>query len=281
MAEITSYEALRTLIVSQYGSLSRQLQRIAVYVVDRPHDVAFETLATIATRIEVQPSSLVRFAKQLGFSGFSQMQQICRDQLVARVTDYRARIAQLDQRQAAGALERPMMALNDFIANGVAALENLAHTIDGSRLEQVVEAIATAPALHVAGFRRSFPVAAYLAYGFGRLRLRCQLLDGTGGMLDVQRDAMAPGDVLLVISFPDYAAEAISLAEYAKTHGVRLIAITDGPLSPLAGCAELSLEVHEVEIDGFRSLVAQMCLSLSLVVSIGQRLGYAAAGHIA
>lgn len=273
MERPTDFEALRALIAERHVTLSRQLRQIAAFVIDRPNDVALETIAVIAARVGVQPSSLIRFAKQFGFNGFSEMQRLFRSQLVARVPDYDARIAQLGQRFGEGAPPPPGAALAEFIDNGVAALENLGRTIDDAGLERAVAVIAQARAIHVAGFRRSFPVAAYLAYGFGKLGLKARLLDGTGGMLDVQGEAMTKGDALLVVSFPDYAPEAVGLAEQAGARGVKLVAITDGPLSPIAGLADALLEVHEVEFANFRSLVAQMCLSLSLVVSVGQRLG--------
>ena len=62
------------------------------------------------------------------------------------------------------------------------------------------------------------------------------------------------------------------VAELATERGVPVVAITDGPLSPLSPLAQVALEVEDAQIEAFRSLSASMCLSLSLVVALGQRL---------
>ncbi len=79
-----SFEALKAAIAERYPSLSRQLQKIARFVLENPDEKALETVTTIAGRAEVQPSSMIRFAQALGYDGFSTMQQVFRWNLVAR-----------------------------------------------------------------------------------------------------------------------------------------------------------------------------------------------------
>ena len=50
------------------------------------------------------------------------------------------------------------------------------------------------------------------------------------------------------------------------------MAITDRPLSPLRGLADVCLEVDEAEVAGFRLYAATMCLAQALVVLLGRRL---------
>ncbi len=76
----------------------------------------------------------------------------------------------------------------------------------------------------------------------------------------------------MAVSFRPYAPEVVALAERCHDEGVPVIAITDGPLSPLARLTEVSLEVVESEVQGFRPLSAAMCLSLVLAVSLGHHL---------
>ena len=67
----TTFEALKESIAQAYPTMSPQLQRLSRYVIDKPHDLALGTVATVAKANEVQPSSLIRFANALGYSGFS------------------------------------------------------------------------------------------------------------------------------------------------------------------------------------------------------------------
>ena len=78
-------EALRAEIMRQYDMASRRMKQVASFVLDKPEDVAFETLAVVADRAGVQPSTIVRFAKTLGYPGASQMQKVIRDEMLADV----------------------------------------------------------------------------------------------------------------------------------------------------------------------------------------------------
>jgi DNA-binding MurR/RpiR family transcriptional regulator len=92
---VDTYDELRGVIADRYAALPRQLQRVARIALERPHDLALKTVASLATEAGVQPSTLVRFANALGFGGFSAMQQLFRSHLVERSASYRERIARM------------------------------------------------------------------------------------------------------------------------------------------------------------------------------------------
>jgi DNA-binding MurR/RpiR family transcriptional regulator len=134
--------------------------------------------------------------------------------------------------------------------------------------------LAGAEAIHVVGQRRAFAVAAYLSYALGQLGgPRTHLLDGVGGMTLHQASFITARDVLVAVSFAPYAPETLAVAQRAAERGARLVALTDGPLSPLLPLAEVALEVEDAELEGFRALSATMCLALALVLGLGQRVG--------
>ena len=65
------YEHLRNELVERYSILSRRLQQITHYAMSHPNEMGLETIAVIAGRAEVPPSSMIRFTKSFGFSSFS------------------------------------------------------------------------------------------------------------------------------------------------------------------------------------------------------------------
>lgn len=275
MAAPGSFEALQRSIAQRYEGLSRRLQQVAEYVLTHPDDVALDTVAVIAGRARVPPSSLIRFAKALGFDGFTEMQRLFRARLIERAPSYGERIRSLgDGREADRRL--PARVLDAFAAASVEALERLRHSLPAERLERALDLLAAAEVIYVAGQRRAFPVAAYLCYLLGQIERRSHLLDSVGGMLEQQARGITARDGLLAISFRSYAPEVLSLVKDCHARSVPVIAITDSPLSPLARFASVSFEVIEAEVQAFRSLSASMCLALALVVSLGHRLETAA-----
>ena len=62
MTTATSLNELQQQIRDRYDSLSKRLQQVSRYVLDNTNSVAFDTVAVIAERAGVPPSTLIRFA---------------------------------------------------------------------------------------------------------------------------------------------------------------------------------------------------------------------------
>ncbi|MET0204574.1 MAG: MurR/RpiR family transcriptional regulator [Casimicrobiaceae bacterium] len=270
-ARATSYDELREAITDRYGALPRQLQRVAEVALERPHDLALKTVAALAGDAGVQPSTLVRFANALGFDGFSAMQELFRSHLVEVSLPYRERIARMREAHASGGT-RPADILRGFVMESISGLEHLPAAIAPATFNAAVRLVAGARQIDVLAYRRSFPVACYLAYALNQLELPAQLLNGVGGMNEVYARRLGRKDALIVVSFRNYAAEGVAIAAACHARGVPVLAITDGPLSPLKQSARICLEIGDDGRKPFRSLVEPMCLAQALVVSVGHRI---------
>lgn len=266
-----SYDELRAEISAEHGSLSKRLRQIAEFALANPNDMALATVSEIAARANVQPSTLIRFAKAFGYDGFTAMQRVFRLRLTDQQPSYSERIKVI-QKRGASAPVTPASMLDSFTEASIQALRHLREETRADLLNSAVAMLARANALHVVGQRRAFPVAAYLAYGLNHLGRRAFLVDSVGGMSAEQGSAVHKGDTLIAVSFAPYSPETLAVTEAALKAGASIIAITDGPLSPLAPLARICLEVEEAEVESFRSLSACMCLALTLVVSLGHRL---------
>ena len=264
-------EEFLKMIRDRYDDLSDRLQRIARHILDEPNDLAFETLAVAAKRSTVQPSTIVRFAQAFGFSGASPMQRLVREGLLRedRSLGYAERIRQ-HRYSVSGDVEGPRQLLSEFVEGNILALQNLNHALGPRELSKAIDLLERAGTVFVAGFRRSFPVATYLAYLLAQTDKRTVLVDGLAGLQMQQIRALDANDVIVAISFAPYSAETVGLVETAKGH-CPVIAITDSVIGPIAKDASLVLQVRESEVRGFRSLAASMCLAQSLAIGLAAR----------
>ena len=269
-ARAKTFEELKEAISRAYPQLSPQLRKLSRFALEKPDELALGTVATIAQANAVQPSSMIRFANALGFSGFSQMQQVFQSHLVQRSTPYRERIAKM-RRGGSGAAAREGV-LHQFVAESIGELQQLEDHVDADRLSAAAAILAAAPQIHVLAQRRAFPVACYLAYALNQLELRAHLLDGLGGMMGEFAQAIRPGDALLVASFRNYTPAVVDTALACRSRGVSVVAITDTALSPLKPAADVCFELGDDSSRPFRSLVGPLCLAQALVVSTGHQL---------
>jgi DNA-binding MurR/RpiR family transcriptional regulator len=266
MGTATSFDELAQALQAAYAGLSPQQRLIAQFVLEHPDDIALGTAATVAEAAGVQPSALVRFANVMGYSGFSELQQVFRRRLLVQAGTYRQRIGAMHTGRNGSA---PVL-LAALVEAGVADLRQVERSVSDAELRRAARALCAAGRVHVLAQRRAFPVAAYLAYALGQLELRVQLHDGVGGMLGDSLRPVGRGEALLVTSFRNYSPEVVDAAAAAKARGARIVAITDLPLSPLRPVADICLEIGGSGPAPVRSLVAAMCLAQALVVSAGQ-----------
>lgn len=268
-ANMKNLEQLRAEIVRRYEQLSPRLQQVARYVLDHPNDIALQTLAVIADRSRVQPSTIVRFAKNFGYDGASEMQTLFRDEMIAHPPSpsYAERIRDFNRRAGSTGTLAPQDVMQEFAESNILALEHLKSTVKKADLEKAIDLIRSANAVYVVGLRRSFPVAAYLAYALRHVDKRAYLLDGVAGMLGEQSTMLTPKDLLIATSFAPYAPETVGIVTAAKDQKSRIIAITDSKLSPIAAAADVAFEIKDAEVRQFRSLTASLCLAQTLVIS--------------
>jgi DNA-binding MurR/RpiR family transcriptional regulator len=259
-------EEFRTLLLEQYDGLSKRLKQVARYVLDEPNELALETLAVIAERCGVQPSAIVRFAQSFGFSGASQMQRLFRDGLLSANTaiGYGDRVRKFSESVSQTAAGDGL--LTEFVDGNILALQNLSETVSEREMRGAVDLIARAAVVHVAGFRRAFPISAYLAYSLQQLGKHVQFIDGVGGLSRSQANTIDSNDLLIAVSFHPYAPETVELTEIAARNGAKILSISDSRVSPIAKPANIALQVHDSEVRNFRSLAASMCLAQAVVI---------------
>ncbi len=266
-----TYDALRTKIVAEYDGLSNRLQQVARFALDHPNEIALETTAVISGRADVQPSTLIRFAKALGYGGFSEMQRLFRGYLTEGRPTYRDRIAALRGQLGGKPEDNALFLLDAFVQANIAALEHLRDETAVEDLARAIDLLQDAGRIFLLGQRRAFPLAAYMFYSLRQLGNEAHLLDDVGGMLGEEAGQIRAGDVLLAISFMRYTPRVVEVAERTRSNGTPVIAITDSELSPLAAHGTVCFYVEDAAVQDFRSLNASMCLVQTLVVGLGAR----------
>jgi DNA-binding MurR/RpiR family transcriptional regulator len=258
-------KSLRALIADRLPSLPKRLVAVTEFATAQPEEIAFGTVATIAAKAHVQPSTLVRFAQALGYSGFSDLQAVFRAHARLRWQDYEQRLETLHEESVD---EDPAALLRRFMDASLVSVQRAMQTVDAESLRQAVELLGRAQTIHLLAARRSFPVAAYLAYALRNLAIRCELVDQVAGLAPEQVGLIAPYDAVVAVSFTPYARATVEWAALAARHQVPVLAITDSPFSPLVRTATAWLEVAEADYAGFRSLAATMGLAMTLAVAV-------------
>jgi DNA-binding MurR/RpiR family transcriptional regulator len=264
-----TYEALRAEIARRHPSFPDRLKVIAEFALDHPTEIALGTVAEVAQRAKVQPSAIVRFARALGYGGFTEMQQVFRSRLVASIApSYRERIAGLRRDGRFRDSNNPRALLARFASEGMASLESLQDAVREKDLVRAIALLGAAHTIYVLGLGGSFPVAAHLTYVLRKLGRRVVLLDGLGSALGEQAVSASPKDAMIAISFRTYNPDTARMFPHLVARGVPAVSITDSLLSPIVEGADVVFEIPDMPEAALRTMVAPMCLAQSIAVGL-------------
>lgn len=261
-----------SLIVSQkiresYGSLSEALRKVADYVLAHADEAAFLTVERLAEASGVSPATVTRFAMQVGFAGYPDLQEAVRQSVRRRL----APPGRLHLQPSSGIFAHAF-------ETEIHALEQARHLNPPVVLEQAVQLLLAARQVHVVGMRSSHPVALHIAGVLHQALGNARLIAGNGGTLAEELLPMESGDLLLAVSFPRYARIIPEIAQYAREKGLQILALTDSHSSPIARLADLILQTPFESASFFNANTAAIAVAnVVLAGVVGERIAQTAA----
>lgn len=268
MIAAANAQELQMQIYTKYDDLSKRLQQVARYIIEKPESVAFDSVLKIARNANVPPSTLTRFAHAFYYRGFNDIKKIFRNNLAEKLESYtpynRFEIEAMHDEK----VETPANVLAQLAQAHINALEDLNVQIELDTLQTAVTVLNEANNIYVVGFGKSFGMAAYLVYALRRIDRRVFLVDGLGAIYQQQMQTIHKGDVVVIISSEPYCDESVKASEIAAKRGMQKIAITDSQVSPVATNSDACFVVKESQLEKYQVLSATQCLIQSLVVAL-------------
>jgi DNA-binding MurR/RpiR family transcriptional regulator len=260
------FDGLRQRIRDRFATLSPHLQRIARASLEEPNGFALNTTATLAADLDIQPSTLIRFAKEFGYSGFSDLQRVFRQRLIEGEPTVRERVYSEETARPGPLNMRDL--LQTCVSAHVTALNDLLKHCDTDSLSKAVDMLRQARHVYIAGLRRSRPIAAYLAYALTRSERASSLLDFAGGMAGPQIATIGSEDILVAIAFPPYSQPVVDIVLDAYVSGRKVLVVTDGPASPLVSNSHVQLYVDAGAASAFQPISGAIGLVQTLITAL-------------
>lgn len=249
--------------LAQHASqFSKGQRRIAQYIEEHYETAAFMTAYRLGETVGVSESTVVRFAAELGFEGYPQlqkaMQKLTRSRLtsVQRVEVARARMT------------------DDEVADAVMSydISNIRQTLEElprERFRQAVDALVSARRVYIFGAGSCRALANFLAFYLNLLLPDVKLISASGEA-EILEEIIHIGeqDAMVGISFPRYSTRSATALHFAKSRRAQVIAITDSMMSPIAQLADCCLLAHSDMATIVDSLVAPMSVINALLVAV-------------
>ena len=243
-----------------YDALTPAQRRIAAAIVDDPESAAFATVDRLAARLGVSPSTVVRFAYRIGLRGYGELQ--------ARVREHLRSQLRSNGVPADGEREITTHLGDSVLARSLARdVEELRRTIIGlSRddLERAASIVVNARRVLVVNDATSHGLAAYAVGALEQFRDGVRLVD-TDVSAAVSLLSATGADAMVVVAFAPHSQASLRMTEWARGQGVRVVAVTDSPLSPVGQRADVVLGTAPSGPASAHSLVAATAVLNALV----------------
>lgn len=247
--------------MKHYESLSKSNKRVADYLLGNWEAVAFSTLEEVANQIGVSTTTVIRFARAIGFQGYSALQQLFQNNLRNKVGLPQRLDISLERAQKAQLLE-------DSFKNDIANLSKTLENIQPESLVQAVSMMIEARNVYLLGSRACFSVAHYMAVRLGQVRENVRLIQGIGGIYPEEMVSMGPEDVCIAYMLPRYSRMMMNALAWAKSLETRIIIITGPSHKTFDETAHVVLPCWVRGVTIKNSLVVPICLSQYLVAEV-------------
>lgn len=255
---------LMRMIQTKFSRLSKGQKLIAEYILKHYDKAAFMTAAKLGASVGVSESTVVRFANQLGYEGYPELQKALQELIKNKLTT-------AQRIELSNDFIIPNNALKGILKSDIENIRSTMEKINYEAFESTVNSILNSKKIYIVGLRSSAALADFLGFYLNLILDNVKIV--SYGMSDIfeQVLTLGEGDCVIGIGFPRYAMRTVETLNYAKSRGADVIAITDSVLSPLATKADYVLIAESNMASFVDSLVAPLSVINALIIAVGLR----------
>ena len=252
-------------IRNSYSTFSKGQKKIANAILNDYDKAAYMTAAKLGILVGVSESTVVRFANELGFEGYSEFQRAVQELVRTKLTPNQ-RIEVTKQRLGLGDI------LENVMESDISKIRYTLDRIDRNTFYKAVDAILSAKNIYVMGARSTEPLALVLKYNLSLILDNVKFIQPTStAEVFEQMFSIGKDDVLIAFSFPRYSSKMVSAVKYARQNASNVVVFTDSEISPLAEYATCLITAQSDMASFMDSLVAPISIINAIIVEITRR----------
>lgn len=248
-------------IENAYPTLSKGHKKIADFIKSNYEKASFMTAASLGKAVGVSESTVVRFASNIGFDGYPELQKYLQEAVKSHLTSVQRMDVAASRYGSDDFIDRAFM-------TDVEMIKQTRDSISREAFSKSAESINKAKKIYILGVRSSAALASFAAFYLRFLYENVVLIDTSASSeLFEQMFRISSEDVCIAISFPRYSNQTVKALSFAKSRGATIISITDGEMSPIAPYATHLLVAKSSMVSFVDSLVAPLSVINALVAA--------------
>ncbi|MBQ8762509.1 MAG: MurR/RpiR family transcriptional regulator [Clostridia bacterium] len=254
-------ENFKLRIENVYPTLSKGHKKIADFIKSNYEKASFMTAASLGKAVGVSESTVVRFASNIGFDGYPELQKYLQEAVKSHLTSVQRMDVAASRYGSDDFIDRAFM-------TDIEMIKQTRDSISREAFSKSAEAINKAKKIYILGVRSSAALASFAAFYLRFLYENVVLIDTSASSeLFEHMFRISSEDVCIAISFPRYSNQTVKALSFAKSRGATIISITDGEMSPIAAYATHLLVAKSSMVSFVDSLVAPLSVINALVAA--------------
>lgn len=242
--------------------LSKGHKKIAAYIKENYDKAAFMTAAALGKKVGVSESTVVRFATELGFKGYPELQRALQQMIKSKLTA-------VQRMEVSQTLIGDGDIINSVLTGDIELIRETAERTSRDDFKHALAEINRAKRIYILGVRSSAALASFLAFYFNLVFDSVVLVDtSSASEMFEQMFRIDENDVCIAISFPRYSKQTVNAMRFIADRKAKIIAITDTDKSPIASFADYLLVARSDMASVVDSLTAPLSLINALIVGV-------------
>ena len=247
-------------IKERYDQLSEKEKKVAKYIIDHYQQSMLLSSAELAQQSGVSNTAVVRFAKDMGYSGFIEYKKAWRKEYVPVQKVYAS--LPLMERGKEGDY------LHNYFRSLLRDITGFIDSIDVTILTRMADQIMKSKRLYLVGFGSDEVVVSFLKNYLNLMGIQCIPVVEEGLALREKLFLMDSNDTVFMAAYPTLMESEVWVGKFAKSRGATLLVISDSEITAKQVGADIYAAFYESTDNFFNSYVLPMAFCNALLLHI-------------
>lgn len=246
-------------------SLTKGEKKIAEYIISNPEKVSDMSALDLGKVLNTSDASIVRFSKNIGFKGFSDLKTYLKIQINSFKKPQNKILEKWNNFQSESDI------INKVAKSDLKNIESFLSQIDVKKVEETVGRLLSSKKVFVVGMGCSRGIAQFISWHMKRIGVNVELLQESGIGLLENLIHLEENDSVLLFAFPRYLTDEVQITKLIKNKKATLILITSELFSEISINSDIVFKIPVDNDSFFNSYMVPMELCNIILTSIYEK----------
>lgn len=255
----------------KHSLITKKGRLVAEYITNNKDKVGFMTASAIAGELGISDVTVLRFARSLGYDGYSDMQSELQSLAIQKINGQSLFSVSPGAKITATTPQGEKTIKDLVLDNSLSNIDNMMKRNTSEDFQKAANIIIQSRKRYVIGFLARAAFSTHLANDLRFLLADVINITSSSSNALIPLLDIGPDDCVILYSYHKDPAKTREVAHICKEHGAKIIIITDNEAAPINADSDAAL-IASVDGISFSNYIAVHLLGDILVTTIAKQL---------